>query len=268
MAIYSPPHANGANVIKIFPEIFEKHELIRFQLPGGRMSDFWASSIYFYSAKEDQDLYKVFSSVQRLYGAEHFDPFEYLQQKTNRKKLLGVEDDTLLKETLQQLAEAYNSRYGMRKQIFEFYTEFLDKEGKQLINGRLYRPASYKAKAAIDADSQLKLRLELLLHLRDRAGHGAAFIPLASNNEDQFMQIEMHLNGKSIEWFSKLTFADFYEATRRAMARFWLKEYGEYLENGGKEIIDKVIADVMKQSEELNRRAQEQKTSTHDSTKS
>lgn len=254
MTIYAPHHADGANIAKIFPEIFDKCEMIRFQLPNGN-SDFFASALYLHAAQVDESLYMVFSAVQRLYGEEHYDAFQYLRKDENRKQLLGLNDDELASK-LKELSDSYYDKYGMRKQVVGFYTEFLDKASKQLINSNLYRPANYKAKAAGDTDAELKVRLGLLLHLRDRAGHSAVFIPLSNAAaKDDFMRIEAYDGDKSIEWFSKLTFKDFYEVTRQAMARFWIKKYEDYLANGGSEIIDKLVAEVRKQSDELNKAA-------------
>ncbi len=216
------------------------------------MSDFYTSSLYFFSAKQDQDLYKVFSSVQRLYGEEHFDPFSYLKQTSTLNQIVNIASKKAMKSKLDELADSYHEKYGTRKQIFTFYTKFLNDSEKKIINSRLYRPSNYKPDSSSTIDTQLKVRLELMLHLRDKAGHSAAFIPLSFGGS--FHQIELKDNQRTVTWLSKLTFDDFYEITRKAMARFWLKEYEEYLRSGGGKIIDKVIDEVKKQSNDLNKK--------------
>lgn len=50
-----------------------------------------------------------------------------------------------------------------------------------------------------------------------------------------------------------LTFEDLYEVTRRAMAKLWLQEYEAYWSSGGKEVIERVVAEMRAQCDGLNK---------------
>lgn len=63
---------------------------------------------------------------------------------------------------------------------------------------------------------------------------------------------ELRKGDPSSTWLIYLTFDDLYKVTRRAMAQLWLQEYEDYWNNGGKEIIKKVVAEVQARCDELN----------------
>lgn len=91
--------------------------------------------------------------------------------------------------------------------------------------------------------------------------HEATYVPLPSADRVP-LQYEMHRGDPRSVWLIYLTFEDLYELTRKAMARLWLREYDAYWANGGKETIERVVAEVKERCDELNRRAKPTETPT------
>jgi len=247
------PNSKGHNFVSQFPEIFKKYEPIRFQLPMERLSDFFDSSSFLFGSRSTQDINMIFSAVQRVYGGKHEDFQSYIQKPEVCEQLLDVNEPEEMKRRINDVNQEYNSQFGMNRKIKEFYRKYSNEQEKQTINSKLYKPASYKPNRGHTIEDGFEISIDLLLYKRNKLDHSAEYIPFHNKNSHDFTRIKIKVGNKEIEWLSKLTFDDFFEFTRKAMARFWLEEYEAYLENGGKVIIDKLVDDVTRQCEELNR---------------
>jgi len=257
--MYIHPDSVGHNYVKQFPEIFKKYKPIRFLLPGNRMSDFFDSSSFLFGSQRTQNISMIFSSVQRLYGDKHTPFIEFLKDKENNKylELLRVENDNDLLSKLDKLWKEYNDTYGMRKTIHKFYMKWLTDKEKKVITSKMALQASYKPTKRKNLNDSLDLRLYILIDWRNKLDHAAKHTPFSDGQ--RYFHYEINQGRKNYKLLSKLTFEEFYELTRKAIARFWLEEYKAYLSKGGVETIDKLVDEVTKQSEELNRRRRQQK---------
>ena len=102
-----------------------------------------------------------------------------------------------------------------------------------------------------DEDSQVRSRIDLLLEFRHGQAHSAKYTAFS----DGAQRKQHEKDGKT--WFMTLSFQEFYEMTRRALARFWTEEYEKYLNSGGRETIEELI----KSLETQRRMAQEARDS-------
>lgn len=257
--MYIHPDSIGHNYVKQFPEIFEKYKPIRFLLSGDRMSDFFESSSFLFGSQRTRSISMIFSSVQRLYGDKHKPFIEFLKDKKNSRylELVGVESAKDLLNRLERLWKEYNNTYGMRKAIHKFYTKWLSDKEKKIITSKMALQANYKPTKRKNLNNSLKLRLDILIEWRNKQGHAAK--QTSFSDGQRYFHYEVNRDGKNFKLLSRLTFKEFYELTRKAMACFWIKEYEEYLSEGGAKTIDKLVDEVTKQCEELNRKRKEQK---------
>ena len=247
------PNSIGHNFVIQFPEIFTKYEPIRFQLQGDRMADFFESASFLFGSKTNNDINMVFSAVQRLLGSKYEDFQSYIKNPKIYKQLLDVNNTKDLRKIINNICEDYNSKFGMNRKIKDFYKKYLTNEEKQSINSKLYKPASYKPERGLTTEDGFEMSLDVLLYKRNKLDHSAQYIPFHNSQAIDFTRIKIKDGNKEVEWFSKLTFEDFYEITRKAVSKFWLEEYETYLNNGGKELIDKLVDEVTKRCEELNK---------------
>ena len=252
--MYIHPDNIQHNYVKQFPEIFRKYKPIRFLLPATRMSDFFDSSSFLFGSQKTQNISMVFSAVQRLYGNKHKSFIDFLKNNKNKKyqKLLNIKNESNLLNKLDKLWKEYNSTYGMRKVIHKFYIKWLTDKDKKVITSKMALQASYKSTRRKNLNNSLKLRLDILINWRNKLDHTAKYIPFS--NGQRYFHYEIKDNNKAYKLLSKLTFEEFYELTRKAMARFWLKEYENYLSKGGVKIIDRLVDEVTKQCKKLNMR--------------
>jgi hypothetical protein len=246
------PASEGHNPVQQYPEIFEKYEFLRFHFPGDRMMDFFDSSSFLYGSQLNQDLNMLFSAIQRLYP-EKFEDFQsYLKKKAIYQQLILIPDAKGAKEKINAICEEYNSRFGMRKRIQDFFLKYVSDEDKAKINSKVFKPASYKPKRGLTRDDGFGFVIDILLTQRNSLDHEAIYIPFYNPEYPYQDRIKIKEGTNVIEFTSKLTFQDFYEATRKATAKFWLEEYETYLENGGKETIDTLVEEIEQQLKSMN----------------
>lgn len=248
------PDASEKNITTQFPEIFDKHDILYFGLPGRRMYDFYQSAEYLDASRAAKDIGKIFSAVQRASaGGRHVLLESYLRrtQALNDLAEAGTPDE--VKKVISLLIVEYHARYGMRSQIHNFYVRHLDESGKQLLRTKLARPAAHRPRQSESEEGQLKVRIDFLLDRRNGDTHAATYFPLPVKEQIPLMY-ESKLGDRSSVWGISLTFDDLYEITRKAMVHLWLGEYEEYWKNGGKESIENSVARVLKDCEELNSR--------------
>jgi len=260
--MFSHPNSVGHDFVKQFPEIFKKYKPLYFMLPGQQMADFLNSSSFLFASKGAKDINLVFSAIQRAYGDSHKSFIDYLKERSSKRyqKLLCVRKKHLFFKNLDELWSAYNDQYGMRKTIYKFYSKNLTNKDKRVITSKMALQSSYKKKSRYNLDDRLKIRLEILVGWRDKLDHKAEYIPF-SNGRRHF-EYEINLNNKSYTLLSKLTFQEFYELTRKAMARFWKSKYKSYLRSGGKEKIEQLVDEILRQTKELNKRSKVHKKET------
>lgn len=260
--MYIHPDSVQHNYVKQFPEIFRKYKPVRFLLPATRMSDFFDSSSFFFGSQRTRNISMVFSAVQRLYGDKHVPFIEFLKDSENKRyqKLLSAKSDSNLMSRLDELWEEYNDTYGMRKTIHKFYSRWLANKEKKVITSKMALQASYKPTRRKSLDDSLKLRLDILIDWRNKLDHAAKHTPFSDSQ--RHFHYEIKQGNKAYKLLSKLTFKEFYELTRQAIARYWLKEYKDYLSKGGTKTIDKLVNEITKQCEELNRTRQDKQRGT------
>jgi hypothetical protein len=140
----------------------------------------------------------------------------------------------------------------MGRQVRGFYQEYLDDNGRTALLTKIPRPASFKPTQHQDQSGQVRVRIDFLLGLRDELSHAATYLPLPEADRAP-LHHELRRGDPSSTWLISLTFDDLYEITRKAMAQLWLKEYETYWSNGGKEVIEKVVAEVQARCDELNK---------------
>jgi hypothetical protein len=248
------PNAVERNITTQFPEIFKKHEFLYFSLSGNRMSDFFESAQFLDASRATKDISKVFSAVQRaVQEGEYKGPQDFLAGREARAKLADANTPNAVKDVLTALFEDYNNKYGMSRQVRSFYRDNLDEPGKRVFLSKLCCPAHYRLEARKDLDGKLRVRIDFLLGWRNGVSHAATYIPLPDANHVP-LQYEMYRGDPSSTWLIYLTFEDLYELTRKAMAQLWLREYETYWVSGGKETIERVVAEVKARCDELNMR--------------
>lgn len=258
--MYPHPDSAGHNPVQHYPEIFEKYEFIRFHLSGDRLTDFFESSNFLYGSQAKQDLNMLFSAIQRL-SPEKFEDFQsYLKKKTVYQQLVGLKDASEAQEKIKTICDGYNTRFGMRKRIIEFYQKYVSDEDKALINSKIFKPASYKPNLPQTREDGFAFVIDLLIKLRNELDHQARYAPFHDGKRPFSHQIKIKEGNKVVEITSNLTFQEFYEVTRKATAKFWLEEYEQYLSNGGKELIDKMVEEVTEQCRKLNEAAKNKKS--------
>lgn len=250
------PHPDSIelNITTLFPEIFDKHDFLYFQLPGNRMSDFFASTNYLDASRKSKDVGKVFSAVQRAMQRDKYLSLQnFLKGKKNLEKLARAATATDVDIALDALFEVYEQKYGMARHIRTFYQRYIDEDGRQKLSRGMPRPASYKRGQYNDADGEVRVRIDFLVeHLRNPDTHAATYKPLPLDPVTAPLSIEWGAGNPRPIWIIYLTFDDFYELTRRAMARLWLQEYEDYWAKGGEQTIKKLIAEVKAKCDELN----------------
>lgn len=247
------PDRKDIDITAQFPELFQKHDLKYFDLPNGRMTDYLYASNYLDASRKAKDVGKIFSAVQRaMKQGEHKSLETYLKGSENAQKLANANNVSGVRKVLDEITEAYNDKYGMMRQIRGFYTQYLDDEGKKTLLGKIPRPASYRPGQYYDSDGSIRVRVDFLIEeLRNPDAHAATYRPLPTQ-ENAPLYIEREKGNPRSAWHLWLTFEEFYELTRRAMAQLWLEEYETYWNSGGKEIIERVVAEVQAQCDELN----------------
>jgi hypothetical protein len=253
------PDSVGHNPAQQYPEIFEKYEFIRFHLSGERMMDFYDSSSFLYGSQAKQDINMIFSAVQRL-SPETFEDFQsYLKKKSTYQQLVGITEVKEMQEKIKTICNEYNTRFGMRRKIIAFYQKYVSDDDKALINSKIFKPVSYKPSRGRTREDGFEFVIDLLLRLRNDLDHQARYTPFAHPDRPFSHQFKIREGDKLIEITTNLTFQDFYEVTRKAVAKFWLEEYEQYLANGGKELIDAMVKEVTEQCRRLNEAAKKEK---------
>lgn len=219
------------------------------------MSDFFESTQFLDASRRTKDISKIFSAVQRAVQQGDYKSFQdFLKGKDAKARLVDASTPDAVAKTLDELTEEYNDKYGMGRQVRGFYKDYLDDAGRKVLLGKLPRPASFKPNQHQDKDGQLRVRVDFLLGQRDDYSHAATYVPLPDASRIP-LHYELTKGDPSSTWLIYLTFDDLYEITRKAMAQLWLKEYEAYWDNGGKEIIEKVVAEVQAQCDELNKKS-------------
>lgn len=247
--MYIHPDSTEHNFVSQFPEIFEKYEPIKFQFKKpDRFNDFLHSSSFLFGSRSNQDISMVFSAVQRSYPLDYVNFESYIQQKDVRPRLLRIWRDSTLRKKLGQIIDEYYEKFGMARSITSFYLIFLEASDRELLKSRIFLPPQLVKGNPQDDNDQIKSRLSLLLDFRNGFVHTATYTPFSDGN-----RLVPHQKGNQT-WFMKLSFDEFYEMTRKALAKFWLQEYENYLKNGGSAEIEKRVKPLLSELEELNKK--------------
>jgi hypothetical protein len=253
--MWNHPDATEKNIIDQFPEIFGKHDLLYFNLPGDRMSDFFVSANRLDASRKTKDLSDLFSAVQRMSKkAEYKDPFRFLMGDEQTAKLAAATSPEEVHTILTELADDYHDKYGMRRQVNGFYRDHLDETGRRTLLTKLPRPGSHKPGKHQDKDGELRVRVDFLLSLRDQHSHDGSYLPLPDANQIPLWHETVRGDPSSV-WLISLTFEELYEITRKAATHLWNEEYEHYWADGGKELTERMVAEVQARCDELNRAA-------------
>jgi len=248
------PDATERDITAQFPEIFNKHDFLYFNLPNGRITNFFGSAQFLDASRKTKDLGKIFSAVQRaMQQGDHKSPFSFLKSRDAKARLVAANTPDDVVKVLDELDEEYNDKYGMNQQVRGFYQKYLDEDGYKILGNKLPRPGTFKSGQYEDRDGQIRVRVDLLLTLRNELSHAATYLPLPEADRVP-LHHELSRGDPSSVWLIFLTFEDLYEVTRKAMAQLWLEEYETYWNSGGKEIIEKVVAEVQARCDELNKK--------------
>lgn len=246
------PDTQEKSIVEHFPEIFEKHDFLYFSLPGDRMSNFFASANFLDGSRRGKNMADLFSAVQSACTKQEYKSYQsYIKGKSQLEKLAAATTPDEVKVLLDTLDDEYNDAYGMARQIRTFYQTYLDANGKSTLLNKIPRPGGYKPTQYQDDDGQIRVRVDLLLDLRDRRSHAASYIPLPTPEQVPYWFERETGNPRSV-WLISLTFDELYEITRKALAQLWLQEYEAYWNNGGKQVIEKLVAEVQAQCNALN----------------
>jgi hypothetical protein len=253
--MWAHPDATERNITVQFPELFDKHDFLYFSLPDSRMSNFFDSAQFLDASRKTKDLGKLFSAVQRAMQQGEYKGLQaFLKGRDAKTKLAAANTPDAVGKVLDELVEEYNDKYGMGRQVRGFYQEYLDDDGSRLLRTKIPRPASFKPGQYEDEKGRIRVRVDFLLGLRDELSHAATYLPLPEADRVP-LHYELRKGDPSSAWLIFLTFDDLYEITRRSMAHLWLQEYETYWDNGGKEVIERVVAEVQAQCDELNKKA-------------
>lgn len=250
--MYTHPNSIGHNHIKQFPEIFTKYSPLYFSacLSGTKMGDYYDSSSFLYPSQKTNDINLLFSAIQRLYGEKHKAFYDYLLEHC--EGLLKKKSKSKFKLSLNPLWEKYNDQYGMTKAVVNFYIKYLKEDEKKVITSKMKIEVNYRSNSRKKLDDSLKIRLQILLDRRHKLDHAANYIPFSDGQT--YMDYDIVDNNKSYKLLDKLSFKEFYEFTRRAMKRFFLKEYEKSYKNGGDKKIKEIVDIQKKQYEKLNKK--------------
>lgn len=247
--MYIHPDSTEHNFVSQFPEIFEKYKPIEFQFKKpNRFDDFLHSSSFLFGSQNNHDISMVFSAVQRSYPVDYVNFESYIQQKDVRSKLLRVWRDSILHKKLDQVIKEYYEKFGMARSITSFYLIFLEASDRGILKSKIFLPPQLVKGNPQDDDDQIKSRLNLLLDFRHGFVHTATYTPFSDGSR----LVPYQKGGRT--WFMKLSFDEFYEMTRKALAKFWLQEYENYLQNGGSVEIEKRVKQLLGELEELNKK--------------
>jgi len=249
--MYIHPDSTEHNFVSQFPEIFEKYEPIKFQFKKpDRFNDFLHSSSFLFGSRSNQDIGMIFSAVQRSYQTDYVNFESYIKDKNTRPKLLRIWRDSALHKKLDKIIDEYYEKFGMSRTIQSFYIDFLESSDRVLLNSRIFLPPKLVKGNPQDDDDQIQIRsrLNLLLDFRNGFVHAATYTPFSDGS-----RLVPHQKG-SQTWLMKLSFDEFYEMTRKALAKFWLQEYENYLKSGGSAEIEKRVKQLLSELEELNKK--------------
>lgn len=250
------PDATERDITAQFPELFDKHDFLYFSLPDGRMSNFFDSTQFLDASRKTKDLGKLFSAVQcAVQHGKYKSLQDFLKGNDAKTRLAAASTTDTVATVLDKLIEEYNDKYGMGRQVRGFYQDYLDDDGRTVLLTKIPRPASFKPTQHQDQNGQVRVRVDFLLGLRDELSHAAKYLPLPDASHVP-LHHELRHGDPSSTWLIYLTFDDLYEITRMAMAQLWLTEYETYWSNGGKEIIEKVVAEVQVRCDELNAKSE------------
>jgi|GEM_PF-3272533 hypothetical protein len=256
--MYIHPNSIGYNAVDIFPEIFtdNKVDFAHFCVAlniykSGRANDYFSSGSFLFGSKETKDINMLFSAVQGCYGSEYIDFQAYISSKPIRNKLLGITDTKVMGRILKEIRDEYNDKYGMSRQIHDFYLKHLNNESKKTLNNSIAVPAHYYASFANDQDTGVKQRLDFLLMFRNEYDHSAQYHQLSPTGE-QYERVRVVKRKEEYIFFVKLTFDQLYEITRQAMASYWLKEYVVSISDGRKAFVDSTIKKFRDENKRLN----------------
>jgi len=246
------PDSVQHNFVSQFPEIFGKYEPLRFQFGDvDKMETFYDTSSYLFGSQGNKDVGMIFSAVERSYIKRPYQRFEdYIRGKKVLTKLLGIWWPPKLRKRLDELVEQYREEYGQKRNILKFYTEYLQPEDKKLLISKMFLPPQLSK--GTDEDSLVRTRIDLLLEFRHGQAHSAKYTAFSDGT-----QRKRHEKAGNT-WFMTLSFEEFYEMTRKALARFWAGEYERYLASGGKEKIDALIQSLEEQKKAIAKSVQDQ----------
>ncbi|MFZ2555592.1 MAG: hypothetical protein WAZ27_01840 [Minisyncoccia bacterium] len=246
--MYLHPNSYDHNFVEQFPEIFPKYEVLRFQLKTlARMSDFHYSSSFLFGSQTTQDIGMVTSAIERACHPQHQSFEDYIRTNNALSKLTRFWfTKSSLRSKLEEIIEDYREAHGQKRNVVRFYLEYLDDAGKKQLVSHIALPPQLIEGDPQSENDQLKSRLNLLLDFRHGLAHKAEYIPLSDGTK------LMPHEKRSHTWFVKLSFSQFYEVSRRALANFWLKEYEEYLADGGAAIIDERMKRLLAEIDALN----------------
>jgi hypothetical protein len=256
--MYIHPNSIGYNAVDIFPEIFTdnkvdfSHFCVALDIyKSGRANDYFSSGSFLFGSKATKDINMLFSAVQRCYGGKYTDFQGHIRSKRIRDKLLGITDSKIMVRVLKEISDEYNAKYGMSRQIHDFYLKHLNDESKKSLNASIVVPAYYYAEFANDQDTAVKQRLSFLLKFRNSYDHSAQYHQLSPTGE-QYEYVQVVKGTKEYTFLVKLTFDELYEITRRAMSKYWLEEYGISIADGKKVFVDSTVKKFRDENKRLN----------------
>lgn len=255
--MYIHPNSIGHNAVDMFPEIFTKskvdfaHFCVALNIyKNGRTNDYFSSGSFLFASKATKDINMLFSAVQRCYGGEYIDFQAHISSKHIRNKLLGITEPKLMGKALEAISDDYNAKYGMNRQIRNFYIKYLNDESEKALNGSIAVPAHYYVNFADDQDIAVRHRIDFLLKFRNSYDHFAQYHQLSPTGE-QYEHVQV-VKGKKYIFLVKLTFDQLYEITRQAMASYWLEEYGYSIADGRKAFVDSTVKKFKDENKRLN----------------
>jgi len=242
----------------MFPEIFtdSKVDFAHFCVAldiykSGRTNDYFSSGSFLFGSKETKDINMLFSAVQRCYGGDYIDFQAHISSKPIRSRLLGITDSKVMSQTLKDICDEYNAKYGMNRQIHDFYIKYLSDDSKAILNGSIAVPAHYYANFADDSDTSVKQRLDFLLKFRNKYDHSAQYHQLSPTGE-RYEHVQVIKGKEEYTFLVKLTFDELYEITRQAMASYWLNEYEASIADDRKAFVDRTVKKFKDENRRLN----------------